>query len=1044
MLKSKWLWAAALIAGLVALYAFLGFRVAPGLIRSQTIDHVRVTYGRELQIGEVRVQPFKLQIEVRDLAFPDRDRQPMLSLKRLFVDFDLSSLWRRAYVFRELIVEAPAVRAVLRRDGTMNLADLSPPAGPDASPQQGGAGLPSVWIESLVISDGRAEYVDLAGRKKAFTSSFAPVGFSLKDFRTTPQGGAFRLSARGDAGEQFAWNGRFALSPSLESQGEFTIAGVKAATVAEFLGDALPFGLSAGTLELAGSYRVALGATTELKLQIPKLSLADLALRAHGAEADWIKIPVVAVADTAVALPEQAVTIGGVSVTGLRVTAWLNPDGSVNLTQMFGPGPAAQAIDTVTAGQSPAAVRDARQAPTRGEGQGKPWTLRLASLEVLGAAIDVEDRMKAPSKRFTFAPVNLRVRDASLDLSRPLPVSFDATINDHALFTAAGTLTPEPLAAELDLSLKQARMQILQPYLLPVADMTITEGSLAVDGKLRLAPPASDGPEISFGADVTIDDFKSVDNTMGNALVSFRRLQLRKLRYDMLPDVLSIDHVAVSEPYARLIISPEQVVNISAVLDPEAAAAATEARRAKAALEASGTKAEKRRREKAEKQRVKAAEKAAKKAGKPRGVTTPAMAPPPPESGMPIRIRQVGIERGRINFSDFSIQPNFTAEIVDLNGSVTDLSSAFSSRAKVDLKGKVDEYSPVTIAGTTQPFAFDRFTDIGLKFENIALPVFNPYSGQFAGYNIAKGKLTTDLRYQIDNRKLNASHKIRIDQLEWGVATASQGEATLPVKFATSLLKDRDGVIDLDVPVTGTLDDPKLRIGPIVWQVIKNLIVKAVTAPFALLGSLFADAKDAQFVDFAPGDASLDPATTERLAALSKSLVQKPFVALDVPIGAFVPIDAPAIAERRFLEQRTTEMVKVLRRREGDVQPLPAFDTLTAKQRLDVLNAMLKQQGGPLPEVPAPPAPPAPPDSMTRAEAQALAEAAQIEFLEKEARRRVLPQDDDLATLARERASAIQRALLSGGELEPSRVFLVTEGKVAGKDGKVRFELGLK
>jgi hypothetical protein len=123
---------------------------------------------------------------------------------------------------------------------------------------------------------------------------------------------------------------------------------------------------------------------------------------------------------------------------------------------------------------------------------------------------------------------------------------------------------------------------------------------------------------------------------------------------------------------------------------------------------------------------------------------------------------------------------------------------------------------------------------------------------------------------------------------------------------------------------------------------------------------------------------------------------------------------------------------------------LPAFDTLTAKQRLDVLNAMLKQQGGPLPEVPAPPAPPAPPDSMTRAEAQALAEAAQIEFLEKEARRRVLPQDDDLATLARERASAIQRALLSGGELEPSRVFLVTEGKVAGKDGKVRFELGLK
>ena len=106
------------------------------------------------------------------------------------------------------------------------------------------------------------------------------------------------------------------------------------------------------------------------------------------------------------------------------------------------------------------------------------------------------------------------------------------------------------------------------------------------------------------------------------------------------------------------------------------------------------------------------------------------------------------------------------------------------------------------------------------------------------------------------------------------------------MKFATALLKDRNGVIELDVPVTGSIDDPKFRIGPIVWQVIKNLLVKAVTAPFALLGSLFAGAEEAQFVDFAPGSATLDPASAGRLAALSKSLVEKPAIKLDVPIGA--------------------------------------------------------------------------------------------------------------------------------------------------------------
>ena len=125
----------------------------------------------------------------------------------------------------------------------------------------------------------------------------------------------------------------------------------------------------------------------------------------------------------------------------------------------------------------------------------------------------------------------------------------------------------------------------------------------------------------------------------------------------------------------------------------------------------------------------------------------------------------------------------------------------------------------------------------------------------------------------------------------------------MPVKFATALLKDRNGVIELDVPVTGSIDDPTFRIGPIVWQVIKNILVKAVTAPFALLGSLFAGAEEAQFVDFAPGSATLDPASAGRLAALSKSLVEKPAIKLDVPIGALPEIDGPALAARAYEQQ---------------------------------------------------------------------------------------------------------------------------------------------
>ena len=292
---------------------------------------------------------------------------------------------------------------------------------------------------------------------------------------------------------------------------------------------------------------------------------------------------------------------------------------------------------------------------------------------------------------------------------------------------------------------------------------------------------------------------------------------------------------------------------------------------------------------------------------------------PPPrevlvETGWPIRIREVRIESGQMNFSDQFIQPNFAADIKDLDGQLTGLSTDPNSSAKVDLKGEVGEFSPVTIAGEIQLFAFDRHTDIGLKFENIPLPVFNPYSGRFAGYNIAKGSLTTDLHYLIENRKLEAKHHIRIDQLEWGEATASKEAVPLPIKLATSLLKDVDGVIDLDVPVNGTLDDPKFRIGPIVWQIIKNILVKVVTAPFRLLGSLFKGAEDAQFVQFAPGDATLDPAAAEQMSALAKGLAQKPEIKLDVPIGMVEELDRPAMVDRALateIEAATRTVMRI-------------------------------------------------------------------------------------------------------------------------------------
>jgi uncharacterized protein involved in outer membrane biogenesis len=1033
-------WTTATLAVLLAAYAVIGFEVAPRLIRERAIDYVRHAYARELSIGAVRVQPFALQLEIRDVSLPDADGARMIGFGRLYVDFEASSLWRGAWVFREIALEAPAVRAIVRPAGTVNLADLAAPATADArepEPEAADAPLPPVLVESLAVAGGTVEYEDRS-REAPLRQRFAPVAFSLRDFRTTPEGGNFSLSARSPAGERFEWRGRFALAPRISSEGELAVSALRAPWVADFLGDVLPFSVSAGTVDLAGRYRLQLGDEPDLDLNLPELKLAGLALRATGTDEDWVRVPSITLRKIDVGLRQRSVTIGGIDVDGLQADAWIAPDGSMNLQRLFASAAAdSAAAPADSADAAPAATGAAAAVSTA---TAAPWRLGVARVALTRAAVRFEDRRRAPVVRWTVQPLALRIDGASLDLSRALPVDLTARVNDSANVALRGTVTPSPLAAALDVRLDDARLRLLQPYLLPVADLTIRDGTADVRGRLDLRPPGSAPAALTFAGDVGLRNFRATDNAANEDFVKFGRVQLQKLRYEMQPDSLSIDRVVVAEPYARVVISPDAVLNVSAVLDPVGTAAALQARRAQAEALARETPAERRQRERAEKAAAAAAEQQRRAAAR-RGAAAPLTAAhTPAPASLPIRIREVRISRGRLDFADRNVRPNFAAQIGSLEGTISGLSSAPESRAKLQLAGAVGEFSPVRIEGELQPFMYDRYTDVRLRFANVSLPVFNPYSGRFAGYSIAKGKLDTELAYSIRDRRLEAKHHVRIDQLEWGEATAERGEATLPVKFATVLLRDRNGLIDLNLPVTGTLDDPKFRVGPIVWQVIRNLIVKAVTAPFSLLGALFAGSEDAQFVEFAPGSPEIGPAQAERLAALAKALVEKPGLQLEVPIVGVPDVDAPALADERFRAERDAALRATLRRSADEDAALPAFEALSTEQQQAVLAAMVRSRTGAAPRVPEPP----PAEGASRAETRALRAAAALQFLEKAARESVSVDASDHEALAQARAAAIERALLAWGTLEAQRVFLVRSGKAAAQDGRVRLELAVR
>ena len=339
------------------------------------------------------------------------------------------------------------------------------------------------------------------------------------------------------------------------------------------------------------------------------------------------------------------------------------------------------------------------------------------------------------------------------------------------------------------------------------------------------------------------------------------------------------------------------------------------------------------------------------------------------------------------------------------------------------LDGKVDKYAPVDIGGEVNLLSAAVFTDLSMNFRNMELTTFNPYSGKFAGYNISKGKLSTELKYLVQDRKLDASHHIVIDNLEFGDKTDSKDAAPIPLKLAVALLKDRQGIIDLNLPVSGTLDDPKFRLGPIIWKAVLNLLTKVVTAPFAALGALIGGGEEMQFVDFDAGKAELPVTQTEKLNKLAKALVERPQLKLSVPLTVVTRQDSEAIARAALNEKLPP-----------NTSAEPPKDDAAKRQRIAVLEKVYKEV--------AKSAPAYPPETQTE---KGIDLDARLNFLDQSLLDRFKPDDAALTALAQQRARSVQDTLLANTELSPERVFITaerSEGKTQSK--QVRMELKLE
>lgn len=967
----RWWIALLVIVVLGAVYALGGFYGVPRLARSVAVAEVE-KLGRRLEIGEIRFNPFTFETQIAALRMTEADGAPLLGFESLYVNLDAAaSIIERGAVLQELTWAAPDVALVVEKDGSINLAKLAPPSTEPAPPKDEQATLPHLRIAVLRIERGRVGVEDRS-RPEPFALALTPIEFTLNDFRTDlGHENVYAFSGTATTGEQLEWTGDFTVQP-LGSRGSFALRNLQAATLAGYLQDLLPMRLVSGVAETAGEYRLSLDPALSLDLHLPAVSLRDWAIAERGRESKTSPLAVseIAVREVQVSLAKREVAVQGLAVKGLRADLRREADGSLNLSRLF-----ASSAQVAVAKPAPVEVSAAPAPP--------PWRVSLAQLVLEDAVVAAEDRTVTPAVQLALKPINVSVAGISTDLAAPVQISASLGINQGGRLRVDGALHPQPLKTQLKLEAKEIDLSIVQPYLAGLTGVVMKSARLGVKGALDLAQPADAPMRVGFSGEASVAQLQVQEGSTKQDLLSWRDLKLGGIEYRQTPDRLDIAQISLLQPYAKVVIGPDRELNISRALVAPGGQKAAEPK-----VAVRSTKQEK-------------------------------SAPP-----MAVQVKTIRVERGLLSFTDLSIDPQFSAGIMELRGSIVGLSTDPAKSAKIDLQGRVDEFAPVLIQGTMNPLAFDRHTDVALSFRNMDLIRFNPYSGRFAGYNITKGKLTTELKYRIVDRALEAEHHVIVDQLEFGEATGSKDAVPLPVKLAVALLKDRHGVIDLGLPVRGNLDDPTFKVGPLVWKVLVNLLTKAVTAPFSALASLFGGGEELAYVEFAPGSAALSEAESTKLGSLQKALIERPALKLDVPY-ALSDAEDGAVLARTELERRLQPKT-----------PVPAELTPEQQQklRLRALEALHQELLGKKPTYP--------PEAAADKNAE---RAAQIAWLEQALRPKLAPGEAGLEALAAERARAVQKLLLASPDIAPERLFLTSRRAARlSEAGQVRMELGLQ
>ena len=649
---------------------------------------------------------------------------------------------------------------------------------------------------------------------------------------------------------------------------------------------------------------------------LDELNVKNIELKAKNKEI--ARVADVAIKSISFDILKTALNIASVDVNKPKFTSELNDNGLSAVNELGFGEQSAKATKTAKYTKKVEKKAENKSASKSKENEFK---FDIKNISVNNADIALTHLFEGEKIAHKFDNLFVKVANLSSDFSKPFDAKVAMKSSQKLNLDVDSKIKIEPLDVSAKIKLNDTNLPKYFAYAKPFLEADLASGQLESSAEISYAK------DIKADAKVSIKDIR-LNGKKSEKLIAFKSLDLEKISFAK--NDLAISGVSLNSPFIKAHLSKDRKFNLSQIVKEDKNKAKTEAKPE--------------------------SKKAASKK----------------DDELKFSVKNFSLKNGEVDFSDASLFMPFATTISKLNGKLSDIDKKRPSSG--EFQGVVGKNGFSKITAKLFPFELKQNTEIKLDFKDIDLVDVTPYSGQFVGYKIKKGKLNLNLKYSVADSKLNGSNFINFDTLTLGEKVESKDAVNLPLSLAISILSDENNQINIDLPVEGNLDDPDFKYGGVIWAAVKKLFADITLAPFRFLGNaLGLGGKDLSSIDFLAGSSELISSEAAKIGDFIKITSEKPKMSLSIT-PTYSEIDVLYFKDKR-LEQKINQLI-----------------ASSGKDYVAALNSLV-------------------PNAKDRSDKALREEALKAIEVDKE----------KLAQLANERANVVKEALIKAG-LDASRI----------------------